>query len=147
MLYDCETWSLTLTEERRQWVFENIIMRRIFGLKRDENREWRMLHNEGLHSLYRSPNIDGVIKSRSLKWTWHVGIMEEGRSVFTILTGKPTGNRRLGRSRHRWEGNVRMNIEEIGGINYLNLRLDTDRLNQECLNSILVNLKSGQTGR
>ena len=64
VLYDCETWSLRLREERRLRVFENKILRRIFGPKRDENGEWRRLHNEELHSLYRSPNIVRVIKSR-----------------------------------------------------------------------------------
>ena len=64
MLYGCETWSLTLWEESRLRVFENRILRRIFGLNMDEKGEWRRLHNEELHSLYRSPNIVRVIKSR-----------------------------------------------------------------------------------
>ena len=74
-------------------------------LKRDENGEWRRLHNEELHSLYRSPNIVRVTKSRRLRWVGHVAIMEEGRSAFEILTGKPTGKRPLGRPRRRWENN------------------------------------------
>ena len=69
------------------------ILRRIFGPKRDENGEWRRLHNEELHSLYRSPNIVRVIKSRRLIWAGHVARMEEGRSAFKILTGKNTGKR------------------------------------------------------
>ena len=77
-----ETWSLTLREESRLRVFENRILRRIFGPKRDENGEWRRLHNEKLNSLYRSPNIVWVIKSRRLRWAGHVSIMEEGRSAF-----------------------------------------------------------------
>ena len=77
-------------------VFENRILRRIFGPKRDENREWRRLHNEELHRLY-SPNIVRVIKSRRLRWARHVARMEEGRSAFKILTGKPTGKRPSGR--------------------------------------------------
>ena len=64
VLYGCETWSPTLREESRLRVFENRILRRIFGPKRDGNGEWRRLHNEELHSLYRSPNIVRVIKSR-----------------------------------------------------------------------------------
>ena len=94
-------------------VFENRILRRIFGPKRDENGEWRRLHNEGLHSLYCSPNIVRVNKSRRLRWARHVVRMEEGRSAFKILTGKPTGKRPLVRPRRRWEDNIRMNLEEI----------------------------------
>ena len=85
--------SLTLREECRLRVFENKILRRIFWPKRDENGEWVRLHNEELHSLYRSPNIDRVIKSRKLRWAGHVARMEESRNAFKILTGKPTGKR------------------------------------------------------
>ena len=67
-----------------------VILRRIIGTKRDENGEWRRPHNEELHSLYRSPNIVRVIKSRKLRWAGHVARMEEGRSAFKILTGKPS---------------------------------------------------------
>ena len=95
VLYGCETWSLTLREGSRLRVFENRILRRIFGPKRDENGEGRRLHNEELHSLYRSPNIVRVIKSRRLRWAGHVSRMEESRSAFKILTGKPTGKRLL----------------------------------------------------
>ena len=114
MLYGCEAWSLTLREESRLRVFENRILRRIFGSKRDENGKWRRLHNEELHSLYRSPNIVRVIKSGRMRWSEHVARMEEGRSAFKILTGKPTGKRPLGRPRRRWEDNIRMDLEEIG---------------------------------
>ena len=75
---------------------------------------WRKLHNEELHSLYRSPNIVRVIKSSRLRWAGHLTRMEEGRSAFKILTGKPTGKRPLGRPRRRWEDNIRMDIGEIG---------------------------------
>ena len=112
--YGCETWSLTLREECKLMVFENRILRRIFGPKRDENGEWRRLHNEELHSLYRSPNIVRLIKSRRLRWAGHVARMEESRSALKILTGKPTGKRPLGRPRCRWEDNIRMDLEEIG---------------------------------
>ena len=78
-------------------------MRRIFGPKRDVNGERRRLHNEELHSLYRSPNIVRAIKSRRSRWTGHVARMEEGRRAFKILTGKTTGKRPLGRPRRRWE--------------------------------------------
>ena len=65
-------------------------------------------------SLYRSPNIVRVIKSRRLRWAGDVTRMEEGMSAFTMLTGKPTGKRPLGRPRHKWEDNIRMDLEEIG---------------------------------
>ena len=96
VLYGCETWFLTLREEYRLRVFENRILRRLFGPKRDENREWRRLHNEVHHSLYRSPIIFRVIKSRRLRLTGHVARMEEGRSAFKILTDKLTEKRPLG---------------------------------------------------
>ena len=108
MLYGCETWSLTLREESRLRVFENRILRRIFRPKRDENGEWRRVHNEELHSLHHSANIVRVIKSRRLRWAGHVARMEEGRTAFKILKGKPTGKRPLGRPRRGWEDNIRM---------------------------------------
>ena len=82
MLYGCETWSLALREESRLRVFENWILSRIFGPKRAENGEWRKLHNEELHSLYCSPNVVRVIKSRRLRWAGHVARMEEGMGAF-----------------------------------------------------------------
>ena len=72
VLYGCETWSLTLREECRLRIFENMILRRIIGPKRDENGEWRRLHNEEIHSFYLSPNIARVIKSRRLRWAGNV---------------------------------------------------------------------------
>ena len=78
-----------------------------------KNREWRRLHNEELHSLYRSPNLVWVIKSRRLGWAGHVARMGEGRSAFKILTGIPTGKRPLGRPRHGWKDNIGMDLEEI----------------------------------
>ena len=87
-------------------IFGNRIMRRIFEPKSAENGEWRRLHNEELHSLYRSPNIVRVIKSRRSRYAGHVAQMEEGRSAFKILRGTPAGKRPLGRPRRRWEDNV-----------------------------------------
>jgi hypothetical protein len=110
ILYGCEIWSLTLGEECRLRVFENRILRRIFGPRMDENGEWRKLHNEEPHILYRSPNIVRVIKSRRMRWAGNVAKMEESRSAFDILTGNTTGNRSLGR--RRWEDNIRMDLEE-----------------------------------
>jgi hypothetical protein len=79
VLYGCETWSLTLREEHRLSVFENSVLRRIFGSKRDEvTVEWRKLHNEELNGLYSFPNIVLVIKSRRMRWAGHIARMGKG---------------------------------------------------------------------
>jgi hypothetical protein len=102
VLYGCETWSLTLREERRLRVFENRVLRRIFGPKRDEvTEEWRKLHNEELNDLYSSPNIVRVIKSRRMRWAGYVARMGEGRGVYRLLVGKPEGKRPIGGPRGR----------------------------------------------
>jgi hypothetical protein len=84
-------------------VFENRVMRRIFGPKRDEvTGEWRKLHNEELHNLYSSPDIVRQIKSRRMRWAGHVARMGEERNVYKVLVEKPEGKRPLGRPRRRW---------------------------------------------
>ena len=116
VLYGCETWSLTLREERRLYVFENRVLRRIFGPKRDEvTGEWRKLHNEELRDLYSLPNIVRVVKSRRMRWAGHVTCMGEGSSVYRVLVGKPEGKRPLERPRLRWEDNIKMDLQEVGG--------------------------------
>jgi len=103
VLYGCGTWSLTLREKCRLRVFENRVMRRIYGTKRGMvTGERRKLHNEELSDLY-SPNTVQVIKSRRMRWAGHVASMGERRGVYRILVGKPEGKRPLGRPRHRWE--------------------------------------------
>ena len=85
----CETWSLTLREERRLTVFENRVLRRIFGPKRDEvTGEWRRLHNEELSDLYSLPIIIRVFKSKSVEWTGHVERVGERRSSYRVLVAK-----------------------------------------------------------
>jgi hypothetical protein len=83
VLYGCETWSLTLREEQRLRVFENRVLRRMFGPKRDEvTGDWRKLHNEELHNLYFSPSILRVIKSRRMTWAGRVvRIVEKGMLI------------------------------------------------------------------
>jgi hypothetical protein len=89
VLYGCETWSLTLRERRRLGVFENMVLRRIFGSKKDEvTGEWRKLHNEELNDLYCSPNMIRVIKSRRIRWAGHVACMWKRIGVYRLLVGK-----------------------------------------------------------
>ena len=111
VLYGCETWSLTLREERRLRVFQNRVLLRIFGPKSDEvTGEWRKLHNEELSDLYSLPNIVRVVKSRRMRWAGHVGRKGKGRGVHRVLVGKPEGKRPLGRPRRRWEDNIKMDL-------------------------------------
>ena len=114
LLFLISTWFRTLREECRLRIFENRIIRQIFGPKRDETGECGSLHNEQLHSLYRSLNVVRVIKSRIIRWAGHVARMEEGGSTFKLFTGTPTGKRPLGRPRRRWEDNIRMDLKEMG---------------------------------
>jgi len=96
-------------------VFENWILRGIFGPKRVEvTGEWRKMHNEELNDLYSSPNIVWVIKSRRMRWDGHVACMGQGRGVYKVLVGKPEGKRPLGRPRRRWEDNIKMDLQEVG---------------------------------
>jgi hypothetical protein len=125
VLYGCETWSLKLREKRRLRV-----LRRIFGPKRDEvTGEWRKLRNEEPNNLYSSLNILRVIKSRRMRWVGHVARMGEARGVYRVLVGKPEGWRPLGRPRHRWEDNIRMDVREVewGCVDWMELAQDRDR--------------------
>jgi hypothetical protein len=101
VLYGCETWSLISREEHRLRVFENRVLRRVFGPKREEDGSLRKLHNDELHNLYSSPNIVRVIKSKSMRWAGHVARIGEGRGVYRVLVGRPDGKRPLGRPRLR----------------------------------------------
>jgi hypothetical protein len=98
----------------------------IFGPKREEDGSWRKLHNDELHSPYSSPNIVRVIKSRRMRWARHVARMWEGRGVYRVLVRRPVGKRPLGRPRHRWEDNIKMDLREIGinGANWIQLARD-----------------------
>jgi hypothetical protein len=129
-LYGCETWSLTLREENRLRVFENRVLRRIFGPKRDEvTGEWRKLHNEELHILFSSPNIIRQIKSKRMRLAGHVARIGEERNVHRVLMGKPEGKRPHGRPRRKWEDEIRMDLREIGwgGVDWIQLAQDRDR--------------------
>jgi hypothetical protein len=92
VLYGCETWSLTLREERRLNVFENRVLRRIFGRKRDEvTGKWRKLHTEELNDLYRSPKIIRMTKSSRMRRAGYVALMGKRRDVYRILVEKTKG--------------------------------------------------------
>jgi len=130
VLYECETWSLTRWEERKPIVFENLVLRRIFGPRRDEvTGEWRRLHNEELNESYSSPNIVQGVKSRRMRWAGHVAHMGEERGVYRVLVGKLEGRRPLGRPRHRWVGNIRLDLqgEGCGYMDWIGLTQDRDR--------------------
>jgi hypothetical protein len=114
ILYGCEIWSLR-------------VLRRIFGPKRDEvTGAWRKLHNQ-LHSS--SPNIIRMIKSRRMRWTGRVPQVGEKRNACRILVGKPDGKRPLGRPRHTWLDNIKMDLREIGwnGMDLIDLAQDRDQ--------------------
>ena len=114
VLCGSETWSLTLREERRLRVYKTRVLR-IFGPRTDKVMgEWRKLQNEDLNDLYSSPNIIRVIKSRRLKWAGHVACMGERRGTYRVLVGKPEGKRQIGRPRHRWENNIKIDLQEVG---------------------------------
>jgi hypothetical protein len=130
VLYGCETWSLTLREEHILRVFENRVLRRIFGHKRDEvTGEWRKLHSEELRNLYSSPDIIRQVKSRRMRWTGHVALMGEEGKVYQVLVGKLEGKRPLRWSRYRWEDGIRMDLREIGlgCVDWIRLAQDRDR--------------------
>jgi hypothetical protein len=109
-------------------MFENRVLRRIFGPKRDEvTVEWRKLHNEELRDLYSSPSIIRIIKSRR-RWMSHVARMGEKRNAYRLLVGKPEGKRPLGKPRRMWMDNIRMDLERWDGVmwtGFVGLRIGT----------------------
>jgi hypothetical protein len=120
-------------------VFENRVLRRIFGPKRDEvTGEWRKLHNEQLCDLYSSPSIIRLINSRRMRWAGHVARMGEKRNAYRLLVGKPTGKRPLGKPRRRWVDNIRMDLGEVGwsDVNWIGLAQDRNRW-RALVNSVL----------
>ncbi|KAJ4428093.1 hypothetical protein ANN_24107 [Periplaneta americana] len=119
-----------LREEHRLRVFENKVLRKIFGAERDEvTGEWRKLHNAELHALYSSPDIIRNIKSRHLRWAGHVARMGESRNAYRVLVGRSEGKRPLGRPRRRWKDNIKMYLREVGHDvrEWINLAQDRDQ--------------------
>jgi len=134
-----ETWLLTLREERKLRVFENRVLRGIFGTERDEVRwDWRKLHNEELNDLYCSPSIVRVIKTRRMRWAGQVARMGKKRGVYRVLVGKPERKRPLGRPRRRWEDTIKMDLQEVGcgGMDWIKLAQVKERRG-EFLNAVM----------
>ena len=135
VLYGCETWSLTLREERKLRVFENMVLR-------DEvTGEWRRLHNEELNDFYSPPNNVRVIKSSRMRWDGHVSRICEDRGAYRVLVGRPEGKRPLGRPRRKWVDNIRMDLQEVGCgfMNWIGLAQDRD--GWRSLMSAVMNLR------
>ena len=133
---------MSLREERKLRVFENMVFRRIFGPRRDEvTGEWRRLHNEEISDMYSSPNIVRGIKSRRMRWAGHVARMGEERGAYRVLVGKPEGKRPLGRPRRRRVNNIRMDLQAVGCgyVDWIGLAQDRDRW--RTLVSAVMNLR------
>jgi hypothetical protein len=122
--------GLALREGHRLRVFQNWMLREIFGPKREKVAGgWRRLHNEELYNLYASPNIIRVINSRTMRWLGHVVHVVQMRNAYKILVSKHGGMWSLGRPRCRWEDNITMDLMEIGweGMDWIHLAQDRDR--------------------
>jgi hypothetical protein len=122
-------------------VFENRVLRRIFGPKRDEvTGEWRKLHKEELRDLHSSPSIIRIMKSRRMRWSGHVARMEKKMNAYRLLAGKPGGKRPLGRSRRMWVDNIRMDLGEVGWVDVDWIGLAQDRNMWRALVNSVLNL-------
>jgi hypothetical protein len=123
VLYGCEIWSVTLTEERRLRVFENKVLRSTFGPKtREGTGERRRLHNEELYVLYSSPNISWVSKSRKMRWAGNVARMGDSRGTYRVLVWRPERKSTIGRPSRRWEDNFKINLQEVGwGMDWIDM--------------------------
>jgi hypothetical protein len=114
-MFSVVNFFLTVREEHKLKVFENRVLKRIFVPKWDGvTGGWRKLHNEEFHTLYSSPNIIKIIKSRRMRWAEHVARMGEKRNVYRLLVGKPEGRRPLGRPRRMWIDTIKIDLLEIG---------------------------------
>jgi hypothetical protein len=123
-------------------VFENRVLRRLFGPKRDEvTGGWRKLHNEELHDLYSSPSIIRIIKSRWMGWAGHAARMREKRNAYKILMRNPEGRRPLGRPRCRWVDDIEMDLGEIGWSGMSWIDLAQNRESWRALVNTVMNLR------
>jgi hypothetical protein len=120
-------------------VFENRVLRRIFGRKRDEmTGDWRKLHNKEHCDLCSSPSLIRIIKSRRMRWAGHVARMGEKRNAYRLLVGNPEGKGPVGRPRRRWVDNIRMDLGEVGwgDVDWIGLAKDWNRW-RALVNSVL----------
>jgi hypothetical protein len=118
------------------------VLRRIFGPKRDDvTGDWRKLHNEEVHNLYSSPNMNRMIKLRRMRWAGHVARMGEMRNAYRIWVGKPEGKRLLGRPRRRWVDNIKMDLREVGWDGMDWIELAQDRGQWKALVNTVMNLR------
>jgi len=114
VLYGRETWFLTLREKHRPKVFENRVLRRIFGSKREEvTGEWRRTYNEKVYALDCSPNIIRVIKSRRMRWVGHVASVGNMRGAYRVLMRILHGRISIGRPRLKLEDNIEVDVQEV----------------------------------
>jgi hypothetical protein len=142
VLYGCETWSLTLRREHKLRVFENRVLRKIFGPKRDGVAGgWRKLHNEELHDLYSSPSIIKILKSRRMRWASHVVRIVDKRNVYRLFVGMPKGKRPLGRPRHRWIDNIKLDLLEVGLGGVVWIDLAQNRYRRRALVNAIMDLR------
>jgi hypothetical protein len=142
VLYGWETWALTVREEHKLRVFENRVLRRKCGPKRDRVMGgWRKVHNEELHDSYSSSSIIRITKSRRMRLAGQIARMEENMNVYRLLVGKPEGKRPIGRPRHGWIDNINMDLLEIGlgGVNWIGL--SQDRYMRRALVKAVMNLR------
>jgi hypothetical protein len=131
---------MNLEQERRLRVFENRVLRKVFGPKRDEiTGEWRTLRNEELSELYSLPNIVRGVNSRRMRWAGHVARVGEGSGVSRDLVGKPEGKRPLGRPRRRWEDGIKMGLQGVEGGFGDGMQLVQDRERWRALVSTVMN--------
>jgi hypothetical protein len=122
-------------------VFENRVSRKIFGSKREVDGSWRKLHNDELNSLYSSPTVVRVIKSRRMRWAGHVARTEDGRGVYRVLVERLEGKKPLGRPRRRWENNIKMDLREIGIDGTKWIHLAQDRVQWRAFVNMVMNLR------
>jgi hypothetical protein len=137
---------LTVREEHKLRVFENRVLRKIFGQNREDVMGgWRKLHNEELHNLYSSPCIIGIIKLRRMRWAGHLARMGEKRNDYRLLVGKPEGKRPLGRPSHRLIDKIKMDLLQIGlnVVDWIGLALAValDRYRWRALVNSVMNLR------